>query len=75
MLDTFCPPTGFFRLVDALRHANKDFDMLLLPNLGHDLPSYVLRRSWDYLVEHLLGEEPPSEFHLRKAFDLLVQEN
>jgi len=51
------------RLVDALMAANKDFDLLVVPNADHwMLPhrAYYLRRRWDYFVRHLHGEEPPS---------------
>ena len=64
MLDTVTPPSGIFRVVEALQKANKDFDLLLLPNLEHDISSYVVRRIWDYLVKFLLGTEPPREFKL-----------
>lgn len=73
LLDTVSAPTGAFRLIDALQRANKNVDMLILPNLGHDLPSYVLRRSWDYLVTHLQGEKPPKEFKLTKGIELIRQ--
>ena len=63
LLDRCVPPGGILNLVDALQAANKDFDMLLLPKAGHPAPSYVIRRMWDYLVTHLLGEVPPKEFH------------
>jgi dipeptidyl aminopeptidase/acylaminoacyl peptidase len=72
MLDSFTPVTGTLRLLDALQEANKDFDMLLLPDEGHDIPSYALRRSWDYLVTHLQGIEPPHEFPLSTGLDLLL---
>lgn len=65
MLDTTSPPAGAFRIIEALRKANKNFDMLMLPCLGHDLSNYTTRRSWDYLVTHLLGEEPPHEYPLK----------
>lgn len=66
MLDTTNTPAAIFRVVDALQAANKDFDMLLLPNLGHDfINSYVVRRVWDYMVKHLLGLDPPKEFDLK----------
>lgn len=42
--------------------SNKDFDLLLLPNLGHESSSYIIRRVWDYFVKHLQGAEPPAEF-------------
>lgn len=71
MLDHTTSPTGIFRLVDALHKANKDFDLLLLPNTAHQLPSYTIRRAWDYLVKHLINSEPPKEFKLRATFDLI----
>lgn len=64
MLDQNCPPAVLFRLVEALQAANKDFDMLLLPRLGHGFSNYLLRRGWDYLVRNLLDVEPPKEFEL-----------
>lgn len=71
MLDTTCPPTTVFRLVDALQKANKDFDMLLLPNMEHWFSGYTTRRSWDYLVRHLQGVEPPKEFSLTGVFGVI----
>ncbi|ARN73804.1 hypothetical protein BST96_06570 [Oceanicoccus sagamiensis] len=58
MLDWCIPPASTFRLVEALQKADKDFDMLLMPNVGHDSNAYILRRTWDYFVTHLLGEAP-----------------
>ncbi|ARN73813.1 hypothetical protein BST96_06615 [Oceanicoccus sagamiensis] len=69
MLDGVFPVAGMLRLVEALQKANKDFDMLLLPNLGHTWSGYVLRRSWDFLVRHLQGVEPPKEFTLDSPID------
>jgi len=73
MMDAVTPATGTFRLMEALQHANKDFDTLLVPNGGHDitLVTYVMRRSWDYLVTHLQGIEPPKNFELKTAWDFL----
>ena len=64
MLDVAAPPATVFRVVEALQSANKDFDMLLLPNFDHEVSGYLVRRSWDYLVQNLMGEEPPKEFQL-----------
>lgn len=64
MIDNCAPVAGTFRLVEALQQANKNFDMLLLPNLEHGPSKYVQRRAWDYVVQHLRGEEPPVEFEL-----------
>lgn len=49
-------------LVDALIKANRNFDLLIVPNEGHLLlmtNAYVQRKVWDYFVENLLAEEPP----------------
>ncbi len=60
-------PACSFRVVEALQKANKDFDILILPNEKYGLASsYLLRRAWDYMVEHLQGSEPPQDFKLRK---------
>jgi len=65
MVDKMTPPASTFRLVEALFKENKDFDMIMLPNLGHDfIPDYFLRKTWDYFVVHLLGEDPPADFQL-----------
>jgi hypothetical protein len=42
--------------------------MLVLPNRNHGFAGepYVLRRTWDYFVKHLLGVEPPSDFEIRR---------
>ena len=68
MLDICTPPASVFRIAEALQKANKDFDMVLLPNLGHGFSSYIVRRTWDYFVQHLLDEEPPKEFQLSGLF-------
>lgn len=56
------------KLVDALVRANRDFDLLIVPNEGHDLmmtSGYVQRRAWEYFVRHLRGEAPPPGFEIR----------
>ena len=65
MLDYAVPVSSTFRMVEALQRANKAFDMLILPNLGHDFSGYAKRRQWDYLVRHLQGVTPPEDFCLR----------
>ena len=54
-IDDNVHPSNTMRLVDALIRANKDFDMLLLPNHGHPLVSddYVARRVCEYFQRHL----------------------
>ena len=66
MLDMLGAPAATFRMVDAFEKANKDFDLILLPNQGHagGRNPYVMRRILDFFVRHLLGEEPPKGFSL-----------
>ena len=55
------------KLADALVRANRDFDLLIVPNAGHYVlysSGYAQRRIWDYLVRHLAGHEPPAAFDL-----------
>ncbi len=64
MLDNVQPVGLSFHIAAALQKNNKDFDMLFLPNDGHNLSDYADRRTWDYFVKHLMGIEPPHEFSL-----------
>ena len=60
----YVPPAATFRIVEALQKANKDFDLVVEPNWGYSASSYQIRRAWDYLVQHLKGDQPPKEFLL-----------
>jgi len=62
-------PAETMRFVDALIKANKNFDMLFVPNMHHGEGGnpYLVRRRWDYFVRHLLGVEPPEEFQVSKS--------
>ena len=56
------------KVAEKLVKANKDFDLLLLPNRNHQTSfrdPYVLRRLWDYFVRHLLDAEPPADYRIR----------
>jgi dipeptidyl aminopeptidase/acylaminoacyl peptidase len=66
-LDTNVPPSNTLLLVNELIKANKDFDLLMLPNRGHGFGNepYMVRRRWDYFVKYLLGAEPPREYELK----------
>jgi dipeptidyl-peptidase 4 len=56
-------PAETMRFVDALIKANRTFDMLFVPNMAHgEANNYLVRRRWDYFVEHLLGVTPPKNF-------------
>ena len=65
-MDCNNPPAQTLRLVDALVRSHKDFDLLVVPEAGHQLPPYAMRRSWDYFVTHLAGGEPPDEYRLEE---------
>jgi dipeptidyl aminopeptidase/acylaminoacyl peptidase len=64
MMDGNVPPTNTLLVVDALMAADKDFDMLVLPNAGHGFGNgrYFMKKRWDYFVRHLKSQEPPAEF-------------
>ena len=72
LVDMFIPQSGTFRLINAIQRANKEVDLVLLPQDGHDIPAYALRRAWDYLVTHLGEETPPQHFELKTGLDLLM---
>ena len=64
-MDDNVPPVNTMLVVDALIKANKDFDLIMIPNVHHGYGGaslYMMRRRWDYFVRHLLGAEPPKEF-------------
>jgi dipeptidyl-peptidase-4 len=66
-MDDNVPPYSTYLVVDALIKANKDFDLLMLPNQAHGYAAeanYMARRRWDYFVKNLLGAEPPTEYLL-----------
>jgi dipeptidyl-peptidase-4 len=65
-MDNNVPPYNTLLVVDALIKANKDFDLLLLPNRNHGFGNepYMVRRRWDYFVRYLLGAEPPQGYEL-----------
>jgi dipeptidyl aminopeptidase/acylaminoacyl peptidase len=59
-LDTNVPPESTLRVVDALINAEKDFDFIMVPGMGHSNGgAYGRRRMEDFFVKHLLGQEPP----------------
>jgi dipeptidyl-peptidase-4 len=66
-MDDNVHPGMTIRVVDALIKANKDFDLLILPNRNHSfgLDPYFTRRKWDYFVKNLLGAEPPPGYEIK----------
>ena len=64
MMDGNVPATNTLLVADALMKADKDFDMLILPNAGHGFGNlrYFMKKRWDYFVRHLKNQEPPADF-------------
>lgn len=59
-LDDNVDPSSTLQFVDALITANKNFDFLFIPGMGHSMGGeYGERRRRDFFVKHLLGVEPP----------------
>ncbi len=66
-MDDNVPPVSTELVVEALIKANKDFDLLMLPNQAHgygSMSAYMTRRRWDYFVKNLMGAEPPKEYQI-----------
>ncbi len=71
-MDDNVPPNNTLLVVDALIKANKDFDLIMIPNARHGYGAasyYMMRRRWDYFVKNLLGAEPPKEYNLTPKLD------
>jgi dipeptidyl aminopeptidase/acylaminoacyl peptidase len=68
-MDNNVPPYNTLLVADALIKANKEFDMLLIPNSAHGYApaNYVMRRRWDYFVKYLLDAEPPRDYVIPSA--------
>lgn len=59
-------PERALRFADSLIRAGKDFELVIIPNRAHNIPShpYFIRKRWDFFVRHLLGQEPPVDYQL-----------
>jgi len=67
-MDDNVPPNNTLLMVDALIKANKDFDLLLIPNVQHgygQASQYMTRRRWDYFVRYLAGDVPPVNYEMK----------
>lgn len=64
LMDGNVPPSNTLLVVQALIEADKDFDLIVFPEAAHGFGNtpYMMRRRWNYFVEHLLGATPPAEF-------------
>jgi dipeptidyl-peptidase 4 len=66
--DDNVPPNNTLLMVDALVKANKDFDLILFPNIPHGYgpdSQYMMRRRWDYFVRYLGEDIPPVEYKMK----------
>jgi dipeptidyl-peptidase 4 len=66
-MDDNVAPYNTYLVLDALIKANKDFDFILFPHARHGFGvdnNYMMRRRWDYFVQHLMGAEPPREYRI-----------
>jgi dipeptidyl-peptidase-4 len=67
-MDNNVPPYNTLLVVDALIKANKNFDLIMLPNQPHgygNMSNYMMRRRWDYFVKYLMGAEPPADYEIK----------
>jgi dipeptidyl-peptidase-4 len=67
-MDDNVPPANTLLVVDALIKANKDFDLIMIPNAHHgygEASQYMTRRRWDYFVRYLMGATPPHEYAMK----------
>jgi len=73
LLDFGVHPGGLFQLTQALINENKDFDLVILPQAGHELPGYAMRHMWDYFVVNLAKQQPPKDFKVKSASDYMKE--
>ena len=59
-LDDNVDPASTMQVVNALVKANKDFELVVLPGVGHTMgESYGEHKRYDFFVRHLMGVNPP----------------
>jgi dipeptidyl-peptidase-4 len=67
-MDDNVPMNNTLLVVEALIKANKDFDLLMIPNVAHGYGAstpYMTRRRWDYFVRNLAGDVPPAQYEMK----------
>lgn len=66
-MDENVHPASTIKVVDELVKANKDFDLLILPNRHHFMTEdpYFIRRRWDYFVQHLTDNKPVAGYQIK----------
>ena len=66
-MDNNVNPAASMRMADALIAANKDFELLLIPNCNHGTVyynKYFLRKRWDFFVKHLMHQNAPKNYKI-----------
>ncbi len=59
-MDNNVDPSSTMQVVDALIKANKDFDLLVVPGMGHSSGGkFGEHKNRDFFVKHLLEVDPP----------------
>jgi dipeptidyl aminopeptidase/acylaminoacyl peptidase len=59
-MDDNVPPESTYRLADALIKAKKEFELIVLPGVGHSSGEfYGNRKRMDFFVRHLLNQNTP----------------
>ncbi|RPD47702.1 S9 family peptidase [Hymenobacter sediminis] len=72
LMDDNVPPYNTWLVVEALTRANKSYDLVVFPNARHGFGAYgpyMMRRRWDYFVQHLAGAEPPQNYEMKPVAD------
>lgn len=60
-LDDNVDPASTMQVVDALIKANKDFELVVLPGVGHTMgESYGEHKRFDFFVRNLMNSIPPA---------------
>jgi dipeptidyl-peptidase-4 len=74
-MDNNVPMNNTLLVVEALIKANKDFDLLIIPNVAHgygEASQYMTRRRWDYFVKNLAGNIPPQEYEMKSYASVMA---
>ena len=59
-LDDNVDPASTMQVVDALIKAGKDFELVVIPGVGHTMGErFGEHKRYDFFVRHLMGINPP----------------
>ena len=69
-MDNNVNPVETIQMANALMEANRDFEMLIVPNETHYLYNhkFFTRKRWDFFTKHLMGMEPPTNYEIGLRF-------